>query len=358
MTRAPRGAVRVVGPFPPPMHGAARVTDDVARRLEERSTAPVTRVDTNDGAGLGRRLARLVRGLGVVVAGAPGRGSLYVGGAGGELVWYQALLVLLARLVRRRSAYHHHNYSYLHERSRAMATLVRWGGPHLTHVVLGDVMAARLQELYPRAATVLTCSNAGLMSPVPADEGTDRSSGGAVVLGHLSNLSLEKGLADVVGSLERALDAGLDTRLVLAGPCSSPEAQAVVDDVVRRHPGRVVAPGRLDGPAVDAFYRDIDLFVFPSTYVNEAEPLVVLDALRHGVPAVAYATGCLEELVEPGHLVRVGDDLPAVVVEAVRTVGPDGARGARERFERRREAALAAHEQLLDQLTSGEGSAP
>lgn len=347
MTGTPQGAVRVVGPFPPPMHGAARVTDDVARRLAEHAGRPVVAVDTNDGAGLGRRLARLVRGLVVVVTGRPGRGSLYVGGAGGELVWYQAMLVLLARITGRRAAYHHHNYSYLHERSPAMTTLVRWGGPRLTHVVLGDVMAARLQELYPRAATVLTCSNAGLMSPVPS---LDEPVPGPVVLGHLSNLSLEKGLADVVGSLDQALDAGLDARLLLAGPCSSAEAQELVDDVVRRHPERVSAPGRLDGEAVDAFYRDIDLFVFPSTYVNEAEPLVVLDALRHGVPAVAYATGCLEELVEPGHLVAIGDDLPAVVVEAVRAADPGDAVRARQRFEQRHAAALAAHEQLLDEL--------
>ncbi|KQY58099.1 hypothetical protein ASD11_00020 [Aeromicrobium sp. Root495] len=329
------------------MHGAARVTADVAERLAGRSARPLVRVDTNDDAGLARRLVRLVRGLLVVLVGAPGRGSLYVGGAGGELVWYQALLVLLARVTRRPAAYHHHNYSYLHERSAAMAALVRCGGPRLVHVVLGDVMAARLQELYPGAARVLTCSNAGLMSPVPPG---DAPVGGAFVLGHLSNLSLEKGLADVVASLDRALDAGLDARLLLAGPCSSPEAQALVDDVVRRHPDRVAAPGRLDGPAVDAFYRDIDLFVFPSTYVNEAEPLVVLDALRHGVPAVAYDTGCLQELVEPGHLVRVGDDLPAAVVEAVRGAGPDDAERARRRFEQRRDAALVAHEQLLEVL--------
>jgi glycosyltransferase involved in cell wall biosynthesis len=49
-----------------------------------------------------------------------------------------------------------------------------------------------------------------------------------------------------------------------------------------------------------AFFREIDVLLFPSGYVDEAEPLTILEAMMHGVPVVAYGRGAIGEIVFPG----------------------------------------------------------
>ena len=56
-----------------------------------------------------------------------------------------------------------------------------------------------------------------------------------------------------------------------------------------------------DGPVYDrrkeSFYDSIDVLVFPSRYANEAEPVVVIEALGAGAP-VAAARGCVPSLID------------------------------------------------------------
>jgi glycosyltransferase involved in cell wall biosynthesis len=59
---------------------------------------------------------------------------------------------------------------------------------------------------------------------------------------------------------------------------------------------RVHLAGRLADPG-SAFHA-ADVLVFPSAY--EAYPLVVLEALAHGVPVVATAVGSVPDLVRDG----------------------------------------------------------
>ncbi len=338
--------VRIHGPLPPPVTGAARVTDLMAAELRARG-ARLELNDSNDAVGPLRRVGRLVRGL--LRLGAARRGSVYVGGAGGELLHYQALVVGLARRRGLRVVFHHHNSSYLDTPVAAMERLVRWGGASVRHVVLGDVMADRLRRTYPLAQDVVVCSNAALLAPVdrPPHPRHER-----VVLGHLSNLTLEKGLQDVVDAAVRARDAGLDCTLVLAGPCADEAAAAVVAAARERLGDALEVTGPLDQEGVERFYADVDLFVFPSRYRNEAEPLVVLDAMRHGVPSVAVDVGCLAELVPDPLLVPVDGDVGAVVLDVLRQGLPDGA-DVQQRFTARRERALEGRAAVVEHLLDG-----
>lgn len=347
-----RSVVRVYGPLPPPMHGAAAVTRRMVDVLLERPHADVVTFDIGDGERLPRRLMTMLRGLLRLLVCTVRRrpDAVYLGGAGGELLWFQAIVVLVGRLAGHRTVFHHHNSSYLIAPMRSMALLVRCGGARLEHVVLSEVMGERLQARYPGARTVRVCSNAGLMGPAEQPARPPVGPGSAVVLGHLSNLTLEKGVQTAIDSLRRLLDAGVDARLVLAGPCIGEEVEALVTDAVRELPGRLEWLGRLEGEQVAEFYRSIDVFVFPSTYANEAEPLVVLDALRHALPAVAHDVGSLAGMLPADHVVPIGADLPDHVVRLVQAGALEPGGAAAARFDARRARAVVAQREVVDLL--------
>ena len=344
--------VWLFGPIPPPVHGAARVTQQVREGVEATSTRLVA-VDTGGGDGLGSRLRQMIGGLLrlAVPRRGSGRGSVYVGGAGGPTLWYQAIVVLVGRLTGRRVVFHHHSYAYVDRAMPAMRALTRAGGRRLTHVALCEGMGQGLRSRYPWVGDVRVCSNAGLMAaPGLPDEVEAVAVSGTVVLGHLSNLSVDKGLADVLETLRVALAAGLDVRLLLGGPAATPEAEALVSDAVAELGDALTVLGRVERDDIDAFYEQIDVFVFPSRYVHEAEPLVVLDASRHGVPTIACAVGCLPGMVAPQHLVPVDADFAEAAVAAIGDLGSVPAHEVAERFAQRRESALVAQAELVDWL--------
>lgn len=348
--------VRVLGPLPPPPHGVAMVTRHVLERLREVDDARVVVHDTGAAPRtLPQRLRAMLTGAVGLLAPTGPRQRVYVAGAAGELLWFQLAVVGLARLLRHRAVFHHHTFSYLHERARVMALLTRVGGPRLEHVVLCPEMGARLQELYPSARTVTVCSNAGLLGPSeprPASSGAEET----LVLGMLSNLTLEKGVATSIETLRRLLDAGVAARLVLAGPCVGEEVERLVLDAVEDLAGHLEWLGPLDPAEVDGFYRGIDLFLLPSTYPTEAEPLVVLDASRHGVPSLVHATGCLRGMVGAGQAIGLDDDFADRATALVVDAAVEDPAEVVERFERRQAAGRDALTSLLARL-SGPSSA-
>lgn len=104
-----------------------------------------------------------------------------------------------------------------------------------------------------------------------------------VVVGHLANLSAEKGSNDLVRAV-----AGLPVELVLAGP-AMPN--------FRTAPG-VRVLGELSPGDKRDFFAGIDLFALPS--VVDSFGLVLLEALANGVPCVGYNAGGVPGVLTDG----------------------------------------------------------
>ena len=297
---ASKPVVVAVGPFPPPTHGAARVTDAVVRGLETH--AEVRRIDTGGGGrtGLSYHVARVLahcRALKVLLSINRRRPrSIYVGGAGGLGLWYQVVAVAGARAKRCRIAYHHHSYAYLTEHSTAMQMLVYLAGPRACHVVLCDDMAGALRQGYPRVPEPIVISNALLIPDTDSPPLVPRANH-RLRLVHLSNLRIDKGLGRVIESLRAAVHAGLDVELLLGGPLAGSDEATLLREGSKEFGERLRHVGALATDDVPAFLAGADLFLFPSLYRNEAEPLVVLEAMAAGVPVLTYAVGCANCMV-------------------------------------------------------------
>ena len=323
----------VIGPLPPPAHGASVVTAAVTGRLA--ATGRCVTVDTSvPGAGPGyhaRRAARHARAaLAVVRHRRDAR--VYLTGVGGHALLYQLGIIAVCRAAGVPAVYHHHSYAYLTRRSRAMAALVRVGGPAVHHVTLSAGMAELLRRRYPRAVAGSVCSNVHFLpSPVAGRDEPARLAArppAPLRLGHLGNLTLDKGLGRVVDAFRSVRAAGLPAELHLAGPVADQAAGAVLRTALAEHPD-VDYRGALARDEVPAFMRSIDVFLFPSTYRNEAQPLVVLEALLEGVPVLALPVGCLADLrdADGRPLPDAATFGPAVVELARRRAAGDPALG-------------------------------
>ena len=86
-------------------------------------------------------------------------------------------------------------------------------------------------------------------------------------------------------------------RAVIAGPFSDQKSESVVTEARKNIP-EIEYAGPLYGEEKDKFFSKINVFVFPSQYKNEAEPLVIYEAAQQGVYLVTSQVGCLKEMTE------------------------------------------------------------
>ncbi|WP_042688573.1 glycosyltransferase family 4 protein [Azospirillum sp. B506] len=305
MERNARTHVVVSGRLPPPVDGMSRVTALVLERLQDRMRGR-GRVEVADlspgwnGGGVAyhlRKMTRVFGTMGRLAAGLrkPDR-RFYMPVDSGWGTLYTAALAGTARLFGYERVLHHHSFATIAKPTWRMRLLTRVAGTDCTHVLLCPAMQMRFQSVYPAARSCMTMSNAIFSVP---DAVPRPRRDGPLRIGHLSNLCSDKGL-DTLFALLRALQVeGVEARLVLAGPGLKPKDNAMIAAGLMAFDGAVEYHGPVHGESKDAFYRDIDVFVFPTQYRNEAQPLVLFEAMAAGVPVLAYERGC------------IGSDIPA-----------------------------------------------
>ena len=219
---------------------------------------------------------------------------VYIGVAGGHGKAYDLVFTLLSRAAQARLFLSHNSYSYLNRRSN-LARLLFWlAGKQTTHIVLCDSMASRLRENYQSVANVVIVSNV-VSIKFPNAPPTHRQR--LTTVGLISNLTRAKGVLEFFAVNDRCHREGVDLRGLLAGPVHEPGIDSEIREQVRHMPW-IKYLGPVRGDAKDHFYRDIDVLLLATRHVDEAEPLVVLEALAHGVVVIAFARGCIPSLLK------------------------------------------------------------
>lgn len=122
-----------------------------------------------------------------------------------------------------------------------------------------------------------------------------------------------KGLRDVVRALSLLKDLpGITLDAVGGGedlvPCQNLARELGVSHQIHFH-------GRIDRSAVEALYRQSDLFVFPS--FREPSGNVIFEALSHGLPVITTDRGGPGFVVQPGCGLRIPAENPAQLAAAV-----------------------------------------
>jgi glycosyltransferase involved in cell wall biosynthesis len=222
--------------------------------------------------------------------------TVYLTLSGGKGQLFDLFFVACAVLLRRPLTIHHHSFAYLRQPTALARLVFRLAGRKARHIVLCGAMQHALRQAYPFALRIYVLSNAALV--LKPDEKSRRESG-LRRIGFLSNITLDKGidrfidLAAMVRSRQPAI------RFHAAGPCQTKELASLMQDQVAQ--GHLIYHGAVRGDQKTSYFDQIDLLVLPTRYVNEAEPLVILEALAAGVPVAASRRGCISALVNETH---------------------------------------------------------
>jgi len=145
---------------------------------------------------------------------------------------------------------------------------------------------------------------------------------GAVVIGHLANLSAEKGSIDLLRAAARAWERGERFTLVLAGP-EMPNFRRMWEQCPWRD--RVRRLGVISDADKRDFFAGIDVFALPSR--SDSFGLVLLEAWANGIPNIGYRAGGIAGVIrheQDGLLVKCGD-VPALA-DALTALARDPAR--------------------------------
>ena len=290
----------MVGNFPPPVHGMA-VANAQMRALFVQVGVKVRVYDTSPptiGGWFARHIVRFLKHLAVwaylVWRTRGGRDTVYLALSGGIGLVYDAVTVALCRLRKLRCVLHHHGWGYLNDKATLMALVVRLAGPESLHVVLCARMGDQLSKLYG-VNRLLVLTNAFLLG-IGTGSNNLRPRSVPNKVGFLSNLTDEKGVSTFLNLARISHERSLGYEFILAGPCSDVSLRRKIEAAVDS--GYVEWRGAVYGQDKDEFWKDIHVFIFPTRYRYEAEPIVVWEALSAGVPVLATPRGCIANQVD------------------------------------------------------------
>ncbi len=353
--------VVVAGPFPPPIAGLATMVEHLANEIAAR--CQLRRINLS-GRTLDkslyyhvRRFMRVLDGCRVILSSRRSvKHTLCVSSDGGWGILYTTLLVASGRLTRHRIFIYHQTYSYIYKRLIRMSALTCIAGQKATHILVCGDMAQQFTRLYKNAAGSLVVSNAWytaafsntVESPKLRVEGVKRQ----LVIGLLSNLMPEKGLTSFLATLREAVKLELPIKGVLAGRAVG-RGQQLIEDALEELGNVLEYRGILDDKEKARFYREIDVFLFPSR-MPEAQPLVILEAMINARPVIAYDRGCTKEMISHSDCVLVdyGDDFVAEACERLSawTRSPEALSKAQHSTRARANSLIAEATQELREL--------
>ena len=215
-------------------------------------------------------------------------------------------------------------------------------------VFLNDQLAARCAPWIPDAARLVipnTIDEAVLCSDeeVTAKQ-AQRKTRTALRLLFLSNMIPSKGYLDVLEAVRLLHERGVALHADFAGRWTSEAdrdtfeqrvAAAGLHEVITHHGGIT------DRARIKALYRAADVFLLPSYYPTEAQPLTILEALNAGTPVVVTRHSGIPDIVRADkEALFVPPQAPDAIAEAVQHLADEAtwqaaSRHARTRFQTR-----------------------
>lgn len=296
--------------LPPPMHGAAQMNriaiDALAKDfdlhvIEMRFARTLSEVNRFSLRKIGLAVCLLLR----LIRALPRAKALYICFSPNGFAYYRdCLYVLLAKLLRVPAILHLHGRGLPEMRRSKWAELFqKMVLKGQTVILLGESLRAEIEGLDCKSAIIANClDDSAFVGPatkqwVPHDP---------IRLLWLSNLFRAKGIETLLAACEILPAQGIACHLTIAG-AEGDISKAELATLLEKYQMHTAASylGPVSDPERQDAFENSDLFIFPSHYPNEAQPIVVLEAMAANAPVITSNIATLPELVRDGETGRL-----------------------------------------------------
>lgn len=289
--------VVVAGTLPPPTTGMTLLTQGVVHGLEAVGSIRLLNWSSTYKHGSWKfRAHRLLRVINSFVLllfeGRAGKGqSLYLVCNSNAGLYLTAAYVWFARRWGYPVYLHHHVYSYIDQFDRRMRWIDRClegsGGHVVHHQQMIDDFCSQYKSRCDFFVVLPSIASLPLLQARSQAHCPFR-------LGHMSNLTLAKGLQEVADTFNKLCEEGREVTLDLAGPAKG-GAKQLLEAMLISHPDKVRYLGPVYGEGKVRFFTEIDAFILPTH--SESWGIVLNESLAAGVPVITYNRGCTSVVV-------------------------------------------------------------
>jgi glycosyltransferase involved in cell wall biosynthesis len=305
----PKTALFVIGQFPPPVQGAAVITEKLFNfAVANKIAASSISISPGNSAGWRHHLIRLSRTIrGFVQLISVGHRIVIMSVDGGLGILYNLMLALAMRARQHKILLYHHSASYVFSDSVLLGCLIALAGPDSLHIMCSERMAALFSRRYGERCRIIAVGNTAWMD---SPKSYPRPYRRKIRIGHLSGLTTDKGLDRAIDTLRELHRQRVEAELILAGAPMNDLANEIIAGAQAEFADAFQYLGVLSGGTKDEYYANLDYFLFPSLYRHETQSLVVPEALAAGVPVIAHDHHFVGELVgeKGGLLIPSGEN--------------------------------------------------
>jgi len=215
--------------------------------------------------------------------------------------WKDMLYCVTTILLRQRLVIHDHGqyvselYFHLHGLKRK---ILKWVLDHAhAAIVLGEGAKIQYIDVMPMARVFVV---PGAVKPTA---GVRARSGSSVRILYFSYLSINKGILIAFQVARILLKNYQNVNFTFAGPVENDEIEKMMNELCFDYPERVHYVGYIDSEhEKESLMKIADIFFFPTQ--RDVFGLVLLEAMREGLPIVASREGCIPEILANGILVE------------------------------------------------------
>ena len=268
--------------------------------------------------------------------------------AKGGAFYKEWVIVMMLKAMGCRIVAHYHNKGVATRQDHWLDDwMYRRFFKNLKIILLAEALYADIRK-YVSREDVYICPNG-----IPVTEDVEcqmsdvkcqREDGAVTRLLFLSNLLVDKGVLVLLDALKILKDKGRKFACdFVGGETAAIDAKRFEEEVSRRGlDGVAFYKGKMYGTDKAKEFESADIFVLPS--FNEAFPLVLLEAMQHGLPVVTTDVGGIADIVDDGKtgfLVACHDE--RMLADKVEALLSDKAM--------RREMGLAGQKKYMEEFT-------
>lgn len=288
--------ILVIGPLPPPLHGMSKNLKNFVDLASKNFCVSI--INTSPG-NLDKNLryhfkkvCKFLFGIikSIYILTTRKVEYVYMPPDGGIGSYYSLVYYLIFKIFSKKVILHHRSFAYINDVRRPYHYMTRIDMENTLHVFLCNCMKERFSNRYSKKLKGITLSNLHYVEEVTHENSISED----LKIGFLSNVSFSKGIGYFLDIHKHVHNINKNIKFIVAGPFEDDKTKDFVMNYINSNECIEYIGPQYNVDKIN-FYKNIDVFVFPTAYRNEASPNVLFEAVSYSNIVISTDIGCIAE---------------------------------------------------------------